>query len=298
MVDTDRDKSDEIYVTNLRQKNQPQGNTTDRVGYGRDSSRDPSALVFRYTGGALQLVADSQPYFLNSYNVKGRGKVLIGQRLSPEGDLKSDVMEMQLHGKSLAAVGPAALPAKCNVFNFARGDINNDGADETVLIDDENRLFVLSSSGNTIWKSRQRFGATSNYILGKTHDLRYNQIDYYYLPSNVVLTDLNKDNVLEVVVNRSPDYSRFMPEGFKSYESGEVVSLSWDQMGLAENWKTREISGMVTALRVGDFNHDGTPELVVALISAKDFMKLWESQSTIFTYDLNISTKTAQVKKE
>jgi hypothetical protein len=255
-------------------------------------------MVFRLVGGALQIVADKQPYFLNAYTVKGRGKVLIGQRYGRDNDLKSDVMEMQLRGKNIATVGPAALPARCNVFNFARGDVNNDGADETLLIDDENRLFVLNSSGNVIWKSRQRFAATSNYVLGKVHDLRYNQIDYYYLPSNIVLTDLNKDNIMEVVINRSPDYSRFMPEGFKYYESGEVVSLSWDQMAMVENWKTREISGMVTAVRVGDFNHDGTPELVVALVSAKDFLKLWESQSTIFTYDLNVSSKTAQLKKE
>jgi hypothetical protein len=66
-------------------------------------------------------------------------------------------------------------------------------------------------------------------------------------------------------------------------------------MGMVENWKTRDISGMVTSIRVGDLDQDGVPELIASLVLAKDFLKLWESQSTIFSYDLNISqTKSAK----
>ncbi len=120
-------------------------------------------------------------------------------------------------------------------------------------------------------------------------------VDYFYIPSPILVSDLNNDNIKEIIVNRSPDYNRFMPEGLKTYGSGEIVSLSWDQLGMVENWKTRDISGMVTSIRVADLNQDGVPELIASLVLAKDFLKLWESQSTIFTYDLNISqTKSAK----
>jgi len=117
----------------------------------------------------------------------------------------------------------------------------------------------------------------------------------YSIPSNIVITDLNKDNMPEVVVNRSLDVlSQFLPEGLKHYDSGEIVSMSWDQLGMVENWKTRQINGMVTNIRIGDFNHDGNAELVASLVMARDLLKLWDSKSTIFSYDLNISpTKTA-----
>jgi hypothetical protein len=87
-----------------------------------------------------------------------------------------------------------------------------------------------------------------------------------------------------------------MPQGMQYWDRGEIVSLSWDQMGLVENWKTREISGMVTSIRVGDMNNDGTTELVASLVLAKDFLKLWESNSTIFSYDLNVGQAKGDVK--
>ena len=80
------------------------------------------------------------------------------------------------------------------------------------------------------------------------------------------------------------------------WDRGEIVSLSWDQASLVENWKTKELSGMTTSLRVADLSNDGTPELVVSLVLAKDFLKLWESKSTILSYDLNVGQSKADMK--
>jgi hypothetical protein len=65
---------------------------------------------------------------------------------------------------------------------------------------------------------------------------------------------------------------------------------------MVENWKTREMQGMLTSLALGDLNDDGTPELIASLVTGQDLTKLWESKSTIFSYDLNVrsSQKTAQ----
>jgi len=54
---------------------------------------------------------------------------------------------------------------------------------------------------------------------------------------------------------------------------------------------------MVTSIREGDLNGDGTPELIASVIMAKDFMKLWESKSMVFSYDLNVAApKTAKAQ--
>jgi hypothetical protein len=86
----------------------------------------------------------------------------------------------------------------------------------------------------------------------------------------------------------------FLPQGLKYFDRGEIVSLSWDNLGLIENWKTREVNGMLTAIRIAEMNKGGPKELVASLVLAKDYMKIWESKSSLFSYDLNISAaKTA-----
>ncbi|MDY0041220.1 MAG: FG-GAP-like repeat-containing protein [Desulforhabdus sp.] len=297
LADTDRDGKDEIYVTKLLRRNDPKGNTSSRVSYGRDEIWVPMSFGLTMNANKLQVLFKDEVYLLNAVNFPKRGKVLLGQTTATETTLDPNVYEMQLKGGRLASVGSANIPARCNVFNFAVGDINNDKADEFIVITQDNTLLVLDSTGSQLWKGRQRFAATSNGFTGKVVDLSFNQVDYFYLPSPILIMDLNKDGILEVVVNRSPSYGSFLPAGLKYYESGEIVSLSWDQLGLVENWKTRELGGMVTSIREGDLAGDGTPELVASLVLAKDFLKLWESKSTVFSYDLNVaSSKTAKVQ--
>lgn len=290
VADINRDGRDEIFVTNMRTRNNPMGNTSEVMSsYGADRSEEVSSFGLAFVNGSLQQICDNQLFFLNAVDIPGRGKVLIGQRAGRDDAFDSEISEMQLRGNRLEPITPLALPSVCNVYNFAQADIDNDNTNEIVFIDSSNRLRILKAGGGQIWKSQKRFGASTNSIITKVMDRRYNQIDYYYLPSPILIADLNKDQIPEVVVNRSPDYSRLMPEGIKHYESGEILSLSWDQLGLVENWKTREINGMVTSLRIADLDGNGVSELVASLILAKDLLKIWEAKSTIFTYDLNVA---------
>jgi hypothetical protein len=230
-----------------------------------------------------------------------RGKILLGQQRdsSDRGAFQPEIYEMQFQGNRLSPLVRVHLPNRCNVFNFARADINNDGADETVLVDNSSHLTILNSAGDQMWKSDRLFAATTNSFESKVEDLRFNDINYYSIPSGILVVDLNRDGIPEIVLTRtSEQLSRFMPQGLKFYDRGEIVSLSWDQIGLVENWKTREISGMVTSIRIADLNNDGTSELISSLVLAKDYVKFWQSRSTIFSYDLNVSPAKTPAKKQ
>ena len=291
-ADINQDGKAEIFVTNLKRKNQvaPKG---DQIQGGAGFTEELGSFVMTLSGGKLQTMGKPVPYFLNAMEFPRRGKILLGQEKGqPEdGPFRKDIHEMVLKGDTLVFSVPANVPRQCNVFNFARADINNDGSEETLIIDSSSNLIVYNSAGSIMWRGNNLFGTTTNAFEGKVIDRRYNQVDMYSIPVPILITDLNQDGIQEVIVSRSIEsLGRFLPQGLKYFDRGEIVSLSWDNMGMVENWKTREISGMVTSIRVADFNNDGTKELGASLVLAKDFLKLWESRSSVFSYDLNIST--------
>jgi TolB-like protein len=288
VADINRDGRSEIFVTDLRRRNLF-GNTVEKVGQGADVDWDPSSLVLSFSAGKLTVLAERAPYMINAVELTKRGKVVIGQQKGKDTTFRPEIHELQLQGRELKPLVTLPLPSRCNVFNFAKADINGDGVDEVVVIDQENRLLVLSGGGDQLWKGSSRFGATTNLIEGKVQDRRYNLVDYICIPSPIIIADLNKDGIPEIIVNDNLGQGRFQPEGFKYYDKGQITSLSWNQMGLVENWKTTEVSGMVTAFRIGDLNQGGVPQLVGSMVMAKDLLKLWESKSTVFSYDLNIA---------
>ncbi|MEJ5363793.1 MAG: FG-GAP-like repeat-containing protein [Desulfosoma sp.] len=292
LADVDGDGRLEILVANIFQRNKGRNPGPESIKLS-DTEWEPASCVLKFDGKRLAVLAERIPYFVNAVPFPNRGRVPLAQARGRYGELfDPEIFEWRLRDGKAVTTAPATVPPQCNVANFAAGDFNGDGAVEYAVITADNRLMVLDSAGNRLWRSRQQFAATTNYLLGKVEDLRYNNVEYYYVPSPILVMDLNKDGIAEIVVNRSPDTtSRFLPQGFKYYEAGEVVSFSWDQMGLVENWKTREVSGMVSSIRVGDLNGDGTPELIASLVLGKDLLKLWEARSTVFSYDLNVGKK-------
>jgi hypothetical protein len=246
----------------------------------------------------LTVVADRLPYFLNTVELSQRGKILIGQRKGSDNVFRSEIFEMQLVGNTVKTLVSLPVPKRCSVFNFAKGDINGDGAEEVVVIDHENRLLVLNSQGEQIWKSDSRYGATSNLVEAKVVDREYSQIDYVSINSPILITDLNKDGIPEIIINDNLGQGRFMPEGFKYYDKSQITSLSWNQLGLMENWKTMEVGGMVTAFRIGDLTKGGVPQLIGSMVLAKDLLKIWDAKSMVFSYDLNIAPNPAEKKSD
>ena len=302
VVDLNRDGRAEIFVTNLRTltggRPLPSEMQQAESGYGREVL---ASFMFALVGSTLQIEGENLPYFLNAVEMPKRGKILLGQKKGEvtRGAFDPEIYEMQLKGKSISPLVQVHLPSRCNVYNFAKADLKHDGSEMTVVIDSSNYLLLLNAAGDQVWKSDRLFGCTTNAFTAKVEDLRYNQMDYYSIPSPIVITDLNHDDIPEIVVNRtlSEALTKFMPQGLKFYDRGEIVSLSWDQTGLVENWKTREISGMISGIRVADLSHDGSTQLVVSLLLAKDYMKIWQSKSTLLSYSLNLSPPKTSAKQ-
>lgn len=300
VVDTSRDGHAKIFVTNLKKRNlSTPGNIESSQG-DRGFTEELCSFGMSLVNGKLQVISEEAPYFLNAIDIRNRGKVLIGQEKAAQSDgtFKPTIYEMQLLGKKLKPGSVLNVPDRCNVFNFAFADITSDHSDKVIMIDNSNQLVILGPGGDQIWKSDKMFAATTNTFEGRVEDRRFNSVDLYGIPSPVLVTDLNKDGIPEIVINRSSDtINKYLPSGLKYFEKGEILSLTWDNLGLVENWKTREIAGMVTSIRIADLTNSGTPQLVVSLVMARDLFKLWEGKSTIFSYDLNISAAKVADKK-
>ena len=295
VADPMKDGKSYIYLTNMhyRGTSRQLGDTMKDIP---NTGEEVSSLVLTLVGNKVQIVADKIPYFLNTIQL-GQRKVLVGQQQGAKDDkaFKGDMYEMQLRGGSLAPAAAISAPSGCNVFNFVKADLKNDHTDQVVILDDSHNMRIATAAGDSMWKGNGIFGATTNTFEARVQDRRYNLVDLFAIPSPMLVTDLNKDGIMELVVNRNTTVGdKFLPDSMKYYDRGEIVSLSWDQLGMVENWKTRELSGQVTALRIGDLDGSGKNQLVVSMVHEKDLLKFSDAKSSIITFDLNVNKAPAK----
>ena len=99
--------------------------------------------------------------------------------------------------------------------------------------------------------------------------------------------DIDGNGQNEVVTILNHEFLGAHLKRFRYYNKGQIVSLSWDGIGLALDWKTRELSGQVRDFRIADMNNDGRKELVALLIKEEGRIMFREPKCMIISYPLD-----------
>ncbi len=243
------------------------------------------SFVLEWDGSKFAHVARDENWYFRVLHRPELGYMLIGQKKGISDLFLGGVYELTWSGNRYEAQNRISLPKETTVFGFAMGDILNDGGESFVTLDDQDRLRLFTSAGKREWKSQDRFGGSENYIDIDSAEKQSEFENRIYLPHRIFVTDLNQDGKTEVVVIKNHSLSSRLFKRYRRYSEGQFESLSWDGLGLAENWHTRKVSGYICDYAIGDIDNDGEPELVAAIVSKRESVGR-KAKSSIISYDL------------
>jgi len=278
LVDANHDGKAEIYVSNLR-------------------GQRLASYVLEWRGDRLKKLATDIQWYFNRLTVPGKETILLGQKKNLEDIFIPGVYHLQFAGGAYKPLEGISLPRRANVFNFTQGDLDGDGKLETAFIfPGKERLHLIDDDGTRLWQSREYYGATANILEGISPDSGStrvpggggatddDEVETYYIPSPLLLVDLNNDKRLELLANRNLSLVTRVLAGVRNFSDGEIQSLAWIGDDFLPQWKTRPLRGMVVSYRLADVDGDGQEELVAAAVLERGSFK--KTKSMIYVYEL------------
>lgn len=231
---------------------------------------DLRSFILEYEEGRFKKITEKSNWYFRVWaplNLK-EGPILLGQRRGSEGLPVDPVYRMVWGKKSFEKGRKMDLPKGTNIFGAAMANIRGNGKPEIITIDKFERLNILSETGKTEWKSADRFGGTNNFYdtKKKKHDDFRDQSPWrVFIPGRILIKDLEGDGIPQVIVNKNEPVTR-LSQRARTYETGEINCLIWDQSELATAWKTRSFKGYIPDFQVKDVDNDGNEELVFAVV--------------------------------
>lgn len=277
-ADIDGDGVPEIFVTNM-------------------NNMTLQSFVLEWRNGGLRYKAKDLPYYFRVQpNPKGTGSMLLAQKRDVVDAFEGPVYVMRYANEKYVPQRELKLNKWANVLNFALADLNGSGQPMTVVVGPSYDLRVYSASGERLWMSDDTYAASAKFILQPPNSDISDpgwEDHWYFLPTRLVITDLDKDGRPEVVVVKNRDRMNHMLEKMRLYYSGTIFSLAWNGMSLQEMWRTPKISGYVTDYAVGDVGNVGRPALVMA-VSQRVFKGFYnKGQSNVVAFTLKPVKKKA-----
>ena len=270
----------------------------------------PGSMAVEWNGKEMATLFEDARYYIRPVKVPGLGMVLAGQKAGSEGiAISGPVYILTQEGSQLVGGERLPVPAGVNIFNFAFADLDGDGEWEVVAFDKWNKLVVMKQSGKVLWKSEERYGATKRFIGGTsamqmtqqtgarrglpkeeisgTTDVLYEEL---YIPSRILVTDVDGDGVDDLIINANTATWTSLVRSSQVFESGAMVGMKWNGVGLQELWRTRKVGGYVVDYDARSHHlplKDGVEQLYVGVVAQGSFGDvLTANESMLLVYPL------------
>ncbi|MFH1675074.1 MAG: FG-GAP-like repeat-containing protein [Pseudomonadota bacterium] len=256
----------EIFVTSVKATGQ-------RLG----------SFVLEWDNGDFRRVSEDSPWYYRVIDTPGRGSALFGQKRRMDEPFAPGIYELTWRDGEYTPGDRITLPKRTNIFGFAFGDVMNNGRQMVIVFDSEDHIRIFDPSGEEEFSTDERYGGSMNYVeyWSKNEDTP----ERLYLPQRISVRDLDGDGRPEVVTASNEGALGRLFKKFRRFEGGRMVSLSWKSLGLMPDRETRKISGHISDFAVGDFDNDGSDELVAVHV-AKQGTAVTGAKSSIIAYEI------------
>jgi TolB-like protein len=255
-----------------------------------------SSYVLEWDGAAFQTISDDIDwYYRVLWDPQTKRRTLYGQKGGSRSVMAGPVWSMAWVNGAYRPQEKIILPDKACVFGFTYGDLTGDGVADTMAFVKDNRLQLSLIGGREEWTSAEAYGGKYAWLITpeqfkegqRLNNTRNDPLpeQLYYVPQRVLLTDFDRDGRNEVLVVKNEDITEGLMSRMRSYREGRFENLAWDNVGMRAVWRTRKFSGYISDYNIGDFNNDGTQEVVFAVVKKFGDPLTGESKSYLVSWN-------------
>jgi hypothetical protein len=192
--------------------------------------------------------------------------------------------------------GPVfSLPPEVGLYGSAAVDLDNDGVDEFIQVDDAEHLLVFRKDSKLLLRTSERYGGYENgfeHIIPETVQIAQQKRDFVKIKGRIELMK-NPQGGLWIVVTKNIPVT-YMLTRSRGYHESEVYGLSLEGAGLpgasaefSEDWKIKAADQVTSDIQLSDVMGIGQPQVVLLLkpgLSLATLKSLFSRESELRIY--------------
>jgi hypothetical protein len=171
-----------------------------------------------------------------------------------------------------------------NLRGAAYGDVMNTGKPALTAMNTDDLIQIIEPPGRVVWSSGEHFGGANVHYVKPKEDPELENIQY--LPTRLMVSDIDSDGKNELITTDNEELAGRFLSSFRKFTNSRMKILSWNGLGLVEEWSSEKISGHISDFNTGDFDNDGIDELVASVIMKDGSIIGTSARSVIIAFEL------------
>jgi hypothetical protein len=255
-----------------------------------------ASYVVEWRDGQYQKTAKHLPYFLRVWRSPGKLPKLLSQRTSLTEPFAGSVREMTRSAGGYAEGPVFDLPFGVGIYGSAALDLDGDGAEELIQVDDDDHLLAFKNNGKLFLRTEQRYGGYENgfeHVVPATVQIAQEKQDFIKVKGRVEIMTNSKGRPWIVMTRNIP--LTYVVNRSRGYHESELYGLDWNGSDLTEAWKIPLPEEVIEDIQLNDVMVEGQPQAILLLksgLSMKTFKSLFGKQSELRIYRIpNVTEK-------
>jgi hypothetical protein len=245
-----------------------------------------ASMILSYNGSKqLQTLAKDVPWYLRVTGSGGQ-KRLTGQKpaTSSNEPYSGKPHYLEYRDGKVKSVGVVQLPRHVNLYNFNVGNLGNQNTRLVAAVKSiDQHLTLYDTGGGKVWESSDEYAGTLNHIVLPTYREQPTQLEY--LPSRVLIEDVDGDGTNEVIVAKNQQGGVPFMKNLRSYNSGVIEARKFTNLSLVPFFNSANLlPGPAVDYAFMDFDNNGSKDLVVAVVIEQGSGMLQDARSVIVGY--------------
>jgi hypothetical protein len=245
IADMDNDSSPEFYIS--------------ATNTGTDSYR---SMVLEFTKQNFVILEKKTPYLMRITGLVDNTKLLIGQKYSDAGTHKGELFNLDLVNDKIRVKEKSRISNKpVHGISVLKNKQDNTQVFATLASSGHVELIDMESN-SVLTASEEKYGGNPFTIRLPSADASVNSVSM--LPIRLITTDFNNDGIDEIVCVKNNEAFNNMLETTQIYTRAHFEILDFEGTSmLTPQLKSGTFSGFISDLAYGDFDNNGTPDLLL-----------------------------------
>ena len=224
------------------------------------------SMILESNGQSYDTVERDSSWFYRVATSPGNPPILLGQKPVDEDPYGAAVYQMEWNGRQYEPNRQVVPKKTTNALGCTVGDLLNDGEITSAAFSESDKVMIFNASGQLVASLQDGYGGSLASVnlpvdnKGEPPPLRY-------LPMRLIIGDANGDGKNELVIAKNKEFTGKHLARLRMFSESQIVGLDWDGAGMAEIWKTRQLSGRLADLTIADLETDGRPDMVAVLVT-------------------------------
>lgn len=270
VADINKNGRAEIYVTNL---------IKDRL----------YSYVIEWKDSEFKKIQKDMPYYMRVVTMPDGEMAAISQQIGRTMPFDGAVKKLKWDGGKYIEGGIFVLPKNVNIYGFTIADLDGNGDNEIIAIDDADYIRIYAMDGRQTWRSPERYGGyDTSFDFDYIENVSGEREKRVKIKGRLFVKDIDGDGRQELILSKNVP-TTYAIELFRGYLYGQMYIFHWDGINLNEVWKIKKVAGFIEDYSVSDFTNDGFDRLLLVtspLLSVSKIEELFKTKSDFIIYDL------------